>query len=236
MIETFQAIIGGSLERLSYQARTGLPPLIAAVTILLVAWIVAVLARKLVNRIFKGIELDMWLRRTGVTAMIDRSGRLRTSYIASQVAFWGILMVGLVAAVNVFGSDIATQTAATLALLVPRLVIAVLILVAGLWLGQYLGRTMLVWAVNEDLPSPRKLAMLVRFLVMITAVVAAADTVNFAPGVFLAAFVLILGGVVLAGSLALGLGSRDAVRRHLEDRESGRSSERFAEKSLWDHL
>ena len=93
-----------------------------------------------------------------------------------------------------------------------------LILLAGLWLGQYLGRGALVWAVNEDLPSPRKLAAGVRALVTFAAVVVAADTLNFAPAVFLAAFILMLGGAALAAGLAIGLGARDAVRRHFEQR------------------
>ena len=48
--------------------------------------------------------------------------------------------------------------------------------------------------------------------------VAASDYLNFARRVFLAAFIMVLGGAALAASLAFGLGGRDAVRRHLEDK------------------
>jgi hypothetical protein len=66
------------------------------------------------------------------------------------------------------------------------------------------------------------------------AVVVAADQLNFARNVFLAAFVLLMGGVVLAASLALGLGSREIVRHYFQ--ETSRSSEDSLERSLRDHL
>ena len=112
-------------------------------------------------------------------------------------------------------------------------------MLGGLWMAQYLGRGTLIWAVNEDLPSPRKLAMAVRSMVTFAAVVIAAEIVNFAPAVFFAAFVLVVGGVVLTASLALGLGARDTVRRYLERRETApaqHNGEPSGARSLWEHL
>ncbi len=117
-----------------------------------------------------------------------------------------------------FGTDLTTQIIQSFVFLLPKLVVAGLILLAGAWLGQYLGRSMLVWAVNENFPSPRRLAAVVRILIMFVAVVVAADQLNFARSVFLAAFIIFVGGAVLAASLAIGLGS-GSVQRFLEERE-----------------
>jgi hypothetical protein len=119
--------------------------------------------------------------------------------------------------------------------LIPRLVAAAAIIVGGLWLGQYLGRSTLVWAVNEDLPAPRRIAVGVRTLVIFAAVVVAADTIDFAASVFLAGFVLILGGLVLAAALAFGLGARDVVKQRLAGKFA-EESEEVHERSLWHHL
>jgi len=119
-------------------------------------------------------------------------------------------------------------------LVFPKLVIAAVIVVFGLWLAQYLGRSVLVWAFNENLPGPRRLAAAVRLVVILAAVATAADQLNFGRHVFLAAFILLAGGAALAGGLALGLGGRDALRRYLEGREARRQEQ--GERSLWDHL
>jgi hypothetical protein len=76
------------------------------------------------------------------------------------------------------------------------------ILLVGAWLSQYLGRSLLVWAVNENLPAPRRIVAAARVLIMFVAVVVVADTLNFARTVFLAAFMILVGGAVLTASLA----------------------------------
>ncbi len=92
---------------------------------------------------------------------------------------------------------------------------------------------MLVWAVNENLPSPRRLAAAARILIMFAAVVVAADQLNFARSVFLAAFVIFVGGAVLAASLAIGLG-RGGLQRFFEEKRDPASDS--TERSLWSHL
>lgn len=236
MIQAFHGIVRGAFERLSAQVGQGLPPLLAALVIVLVSLAFAMLVRWLVTRIFKGIALDRWLLRTGFTAMIDPEGTMRTSRMVAQAAYWSVLLVGCLAALNVFGTQLTGRIVENVVFLLPRLVGGALILMAGFWLGPYLGRSALVWAVNEDLPAPRKLAAAVRGLVTFAAVVVAADTLNFAPSVFISAFVLIVGGAALAAGLAIGLGARDAVRRHFEERAARHQHDEVDERSLWHHL
>ena len=158
MIETLQEILHGVLERLRYQAITYLPPLLAALIILLGAYLSAILARRLLNRIFKGIAVDRFLRRSGLAFMLDRSGRLRATRIASETAYWLILVAGFLTGLSVFDTTLTSQMTESFIFLLPKLVVAGLILLAGVWLSQYLGRGMLVWAVNEGVQSSRKLA------------------------------------------------------------------------------
>jgi hypothetical protein len=235
MIETLQTIITGAVDRLSQQLRDDLPPLIAAAAIMGMAYLFARVARWFTLRAFKGIQVDHWLRRSGVASVLHRSGTLRASHVVAQSVYWALLIVGALAALNAFGTNITARMVESAVLLLPRLLLGAVILFSGLWLGQYLGRSMLVWAVNEDLPSPRRLALLVRVLVVFVAVVVTADTLNFAREVFLAAFILLMGGAALAGGLAIGLGARDSVRRRFEERAAA-VHENGQERSVWSHL
>ncbi|MCS6954450.1 MAG: hypothetical protein RMK57_14415 [Bryobacterales bacterium] len=235
MIDTLQVILEGVAARLHYQATTYLPSLLAALIILAGAYILAVLARWLLTRICKGMAADRFLRRSGLAFMLDRSGRLRATRLAAQGAYWLILIAGFLTGLSVFDTDLTTQITQRFVFLLPRLVLGGLILLAGVWLSQYLSRSALVWAVNEGLPSPRRLAVAVRILVMFIAVAVTADYLNFARHIFLAAFVILVGGAVLAASLAFGLGGRDAMRRWLEQRRAP-TEERTEERSVWNHL
>ncbi|MEK7407186.1 MAG: hypothetical protein AAB225_19095 [Acidobacteriota bacterium] len=234
MVETLRRILDGVLDRLHSQVTTHLPSLLAALIVVLGAWLIALVARWVLYRIFKGPAIDKFLRQSGVAFMLDRSGRVRATRLVAETVFWAILLTGLLTGLSVFNTDLTTQMTQSFVFLLPKLVVAGLILLAGAWLSQYLGRGMLVWAVNEDFPSPRRLAAVVRIIIMFVAVVVAADQLNFARGVFLAAFIILLGGAALAASLAIGLGAGGGVRRFLDHRKE--QSEESGERSLWSHL
>jgi Mechanosensitive ion channel, conserved TM helix len=235
MIATLRTVLENAVQRLDHLANTYLPSLLAALTIVLVAYLAALFTRWLIYRIFKGMTIDKFLRQSGIAFMVDSTGQLRATRLAAESAYWLILLSGLLLGVNVFGTDLTNLVIQRLVFLLPKLVVAGLILLGGAWLGQYLGRSMLVWAVNENFPSPRRLATVVRILIMFVAVVVAADNLNFARSVFLAAFIIFVGGAVLAASLAIGLGrGRGSFERFLEEKRE-RAAE-TGDRSLWSHL
>lgn len=233
MTETLRKVFEGVLERLQYQVTTLLPPLLAGVVILLAAYTLAVLSRWVITRIFKGLALDKFLRQSGLAFMIDPSGRLRAARIAAGGAYWTFLTAGVLTAVSVFNTDLTTQMVQGFVFLMPKLVLTGAILLTGVWLSQYLGRSVLVWAVNEGIPTPRRIAAVVRVLLMFVAVVVAADQLNFARSVFLAAFIMTCGGIILAASIATGVAASRGLGRFFVDRQDAGKE---TAPSLWNHL
>jgi hypothetical protein len=234
MIEMLRNVLEAAGGRFQYHITTFLPPLLVALTIIAGAWITAVLARWVLFRIFKFPTIDKFLRQSGVAFMIDPSGRLRATRLVAGTVYWVLLLSGLLIGLSVFDSDLTTQMVQGFVFLLPKLVVAGLILLSGAWLSRYLGRSLLVWAVNEDLPYPRRLAALARVLIMFVAIVVAADYLNFARNVFLAAFIILSGGAVLAGSLAVAMAGAARLRRMFGERRE--ETEDSRERSLWEHL
>jgi hypothetical protein len=175
------------------------------------------------------------MRRTGLAHLVDPSGRLRATRMTAEAAYWSILTLGVLAGLSVFGTDLTAQLIQSFVFLIPRLVIAGLIILAGAWLSHYLARCALVWAFNENLPYPRRLAVGVRTTVFFVAIVVASDHLNFARDVFLTAFIILVGGFVLAVSLAVGIGASSRIKGYLSDKEKP-IEHREAERSLWHHL
>jgi hypothetical protein len=234
MTETFQRVLGTVLERLQEQAAMLVPPLLAGAVILLVAYLMAVLSRWIINKIFKGLAIDRFLRQSGLAFIIDPTGHLRAARAAAAAVYWGFLIAGVLTALSVFDTELTTQIVQSVIFLLPNLVLSGAILLAGTWLSQYLARSALVWAVNEGIPYPRRLAALVRVLLMFVAVVVAADQLNFARTVFLAAFIMIGGGLILAVSLTVGLGAGSRLGRFLAGKPEQVKDD--PPGSLWSHL
>lgn len=233
MIKAFEQILQGVLDRLQNQATTVLPAFLAAIIIVTMSFLVALLVRALLYRIFKGLAIDRFLRRSGVAYAIDRSGRLRATRLVAETAYFAILLTGFLTGLSAFNSQVGDQLIQGFVLLLPRLAVAALIIVTGVWASQYFGRSLLVWAVNEGLPGPRRMAAICRVMVVFVSVVVAADQLDFAPRVFLSAFVILVGGVAIIVSIALGTVAAGELRRLISDqREKGEP----AGKSLWNQL
>jgi hypothetical protein len=234
MMRTLEQVLRKAMENLASQTTAYLPPLLAALSILLTAWVLASLTRWLLAKTFKGAALDRFLRESGLSTILFRGRHWRGARLVTNAAYWAILLVGVLTGLSAFNSAITSRMIESIVFVLPKLLSAGIILLAGVWLGQYLGRTVLVWAVNEEIGHPRRWAAAVKTAVMVMAVVVSADTLNFARSVFLAAFMILAGGAVLAASLALGLGGRAAAARLFAKKTIGETEP--AEEALWRHL
>jgi hypothetical protein len=205
-----------------------------AATVLGGAYVLATVVRWTILKVVKGVTLDRFLSDSGLSSIFNHSGRLRGATVLAGTCYWTILVIGFLTAVDVFDTTLTSRIVEATVFAIPKLVTAGAILLAGFWLAKYLGRSTLVWAVNEEIRMARRLAMAVRIVVVFVAVVVAADALEFARPVFFAAFVIVLAAAALAAGIAGGL----ALSRYFEERLSrGREdpSDR-EERALWNHL
>jgi hypothetical protein len=236
MIRTFEALLQGITQRILTQLNALLPPLVVAVLLIAVFFVLAIVARWVLAKAIKGARMDRFLADSGLSSMLHGTGEMRSVPLVAGAAFWLILAVGVLLGLSVFETNLTSRMVEGAVLLFPKLVTAGAILLAGFWLARFLGHSILVWAVNEEIPAPRRVAALTRVMIVFVAVVVAAEVLGFAPHVFFAAFVIVAGAAALALSLALGLGGRDAVRRYLETHANRSRQQEEGEKSLWNHL
>ena len=233
MIFTLQQILEKALERLAATTVAYLPPLLAAATIFLGALLVAHLLRWTLIRMVKAAAFDRFLAQSGLASMMGRSGRVGAARLVAGTVYWILVVTGLLTGLSAFNTSLTSRITEASVLLMPKLVTAAAILLAGAWLGRYLGRGVLVWACNEGLPYARHAGAAVRVLVVFVAAVVASDHLDFARPVFLAAFILVVGGVMLAVSIAVGIAIHRAIDRRMTTAASPETAE---ETSLWNHL
>ena len=234
MIQVLQQIFEKTLARLSQHLITYIPPSIVALTIVAVAFLLANVLRWIILRLVKGATLDKFLRDTGLSSMVDRSGRLRGASIVAATCYWAILVIGFLTAIDVFDTTLTSRIVETTVFAVPKLITAAAILLAGFWLAQYLSRGTLIWAVNEGIPIARRLAIAVRIIVNFVTIIVAADALDFASRVFYTAFVILIGAAALALSIAAGFSLRGSFEQYFSKRRE--EEDEHEERSLWHHL
>lgn len=193
-----------------------LPRLLAMIIIIVVGGIVAWILKAIVRRILSFIRFNQVCEAAGFTQMLTRTGMPSPTEVLSRLVFWVVWIAFTLVALSGLGIGALNDEIARFFLLLPQIFVAILILLVGVLIANFFGRATLLTAVNADSPSPRLLASMVRFLIIILAVTMALERVGLGHGVILIAFSIAFGAVMLGLALAFGLGGRDAARRLIE--------------------
>jgi hypothetical protein len=193
------------------------PRLLAALTVILAAWAIAALLRRVTTRILRAADLDVRCARWGLTGILGRGGHRPspTDFIA-RVAYWAIVLVGLLMLVDILDMRGTAGAVGVLLAFLPHVIIAVVVVVGGWMLAHFLAQAVLIAAVNAQVAGATLLATVVRWLVLTVASAVALTELGVAREMVLLIFGIAFGGAVLAVSLAFGLGARELARQALE--------------------
>jgi hypothetical protein len=103
-------------------------------------------------------------------------------------------------------------------LFVPNVFVALIVLAFGGYFASFIGTTVIAYTRNVGLHDGELLGRLARYAILAFVVLIALDQVNIGGPIVRDSFLIVLGGVVFAAALAIGLGCKDWVARHLEER------------------
>jgi hypothetical protein len=191
------------------------PGLLVTVTLIALGFIAGALLRALVTRLARGLGIDRHMERWGVGASLRGAGVVRTpSEVVGLVFFWTTFLLFASLAIDSMGLG----GTAFLMAFVPPLFAAVLILIVGWLVANFLSQGILIAAVNRGVPEARLLARAVHWGVLLFAMATALTHLGIGKEMVLVAFGITFGGLVFALALAFGLGGRNVARELLERR------------------
>jgi uncharacterized membrane protein len=209
----WERVVWGPLRQLGEQAVASLSSLLGMLVLVLLGLLVGWLAKQVVYGVLRVLRFDRLCDRLGVGMLVERTGLARSSsYFAGEIVQGLIVLTALLAGLNALGTPLTRNLVERTFVYLPHLLAAVLILIVGVLVSRFLGRSVLIAAVNENLPSARLLAGLTRFFVMVVTVVAALDELGIGRTTIIITFAITFGGLVTAAAIAFGLGARDLAR------------------------
>jgi hypothetical protein len=193
------------------------PRILAALTLIILGWIVAALVRRITIRVLTAADLDVRCARWGLTGVLGRAGhRPALTELIGRLVYWAIFLVSLLMAVEALEMPGTQGAVGVLLAFLPHVIVAVLVVVGGWMLAQFLAQAVLIAAVNAQVAGATLLATAVRWLVLTVAAAVALTELGVAREMVLLVFGIAFGGAVLALSLAFGLGARELARQALE--------------------
>lgn len=190
-----------------------LPALIGAIVILVVGFVVAKLLRKGTDAVLQKVGFDQAASRGGIDDALARMGtRMDPSSLVASLVFWVVLLVAILMAANALDLTAITAMFEELVTYIPNVIVAILILVFAMMLGEFVKD--LILATLGGVEEARMLAPLAKVSIIVLAIFMALDQLQIAEGIVQTAFTLLLGALALAVGLAFGLGNRELAAEY----------------------
>lgn len=220
-----------SMGRVVMKVAQMLPGVLAFIAALLIFFVLAWIFSSLVRWVLRTINFDERVGR-GSGSLAELSPAHTPTVLAGRVVFWAFVLVGVVVGLSAFDASSPQPGIGDYILdYVPRIIGAAILLFVGTVLARFLSRSVLITAVNLNLHYARLLSLGVKWMVLVLTAAMVLDHLAIAGAIVDLAFGILFGGIVLALSLAVGLGSRDLVSRSLE-REAAKSEDQPEEQRL----
>ena len=218
MWDQVEFALHASLARVLTKAAVLLPAVLSLVVAVLICGLIGLLMANLVRRILVSVRFDERVKVNSSGGLLQWSPLQIPSLALSRVVFWCFIFLGLVLGVAAFGAAYSPseQMADRLYPYLTHLASAILLFLAGGIAARFLARSVLIGAVNMNLQYARLLSQAVKWLVLVLTVAMVLDHLGIGGAIVELAFGILFGGIVLALSLAIGLGSKEIVSRSLE--------------------
>jgi len=193
------------------------PKLLGFLAILIIGYFVAKILAKVVNGLLEKVGFDRWVERGALKQALDKS-KFDASDIMATIVFWTVFLLVLQLAFGVFGSNPVSDLLAGLIAYLPRLFVAVLIIVITAAVAKVV--TELLGATLGGVSGGEWIARGAGIAVMVVGVFAALNQLQIAPAIVNGLFYAILAIIVGSAIVAVGGGGIQTMRRYWEQASS----------------
>ena len=194
-----------------------LPRLALALVVLIAGWLVAKAVRFAIARGLRKVNFHVVTERAGIDGFLHDGGiRMDATDILALLVYWIVILTALLIGFNLLGLTYITDLLQRVLLFVPKVLVALLILVFGAYFARFVGGAVMAYFRNVHLQDAELMGNLARYAILAFVVLIALDQMNIGGDIVRQTFLIVLAGVVFALALAFGLGGREWAAEFLE--------------------
>ena len=216
-VQTWADVIRFTLQNLWTGFVMFLPNFLGALVIFFVGLVIAAGLSKIVEKLVDALKLDRLLEQFGLGKILERADlRLDSGRFIGVLVQWFFIVVTLLAVSDILKLEAFSDFLSQVLLYVPNIIIAVLIMLAGVVMAAFLAKLVRASVLAARLHSAHFLGALTKWSVLVFAFLAALSQLGIA-GALVNTLIMGFGAMLaLAGGLAFGLGGRDVAAAWLE--------------------
>lgn len=207
-----QALVDTGMTLISF-----LPSVIIAVIIFVLGWAFGSVLGRSVEHLIAVLRIDKALHRAGLDSLSEKAGvRVSVAAFFGGVIKWSVIVAFTLASAEILGLSQVTQLLRDILVYIPQVIIAAVILVIAMLLGDFVAR-IVSHSVKATGMSGEFAAQMSKWAIIIVGGVFPALTqLRIAQGLVEVLFTGVVFAVSLALGLSFGLGGRDAAAKVIE--------------------
>jgi len=197
------------------------PRLLAVIVILFFGWLIAKLARAAVKRLLVLTQFDKFAQKSGLESFMNHGSlNVTLSGIISQVVYWLVILLFVITGANALGLNEVAVLLQQLASYLPRIIVAILVLIFGTLLARFVNRLVFAWLHSIKFSNALTISTSAEYGIQILAVFVALEQLGIGMQLIHSLFVIVFGAFFLALALAFGLGGRDWAAKTIAEMDT----------------
>lgn len=195
-----------------------IPKLIGVLIILIIGWLIAKIIEELLVRSLKLIRLDTLSEKSGTSNFLAKGGiKYTLSELIGALVYWIVLLIVIITALNALQWTVAAELLNTVVGYIPNIIVAIFILVLGMFVSTLLGTVIRTAASNAGITQAKLLGQITQAVVIIFAAVIALQQLKIQTTILLSVINIVVAAIGLALGLAFGLGCKDIAGKAVAD-------------------
>ncbi len=216
-VQTWADVIKFTFQNLWSGFILFLPSFLGALVIFFVGLVIASGIGKVVEKLIDALKLDRLLDQLGLGRLLEKTDtRLDSGHFLGVLVQWFFIIVTLLAVSDILKLVAFSDFLRQVLLYVPNIVIAVLIMLAGVVVAAFLAKLVRTSVLAARLHSAHFLGALTKWSVLVFSFLAALSQLGVAGALVNTLIIGFVAMLALAGGLAFGLGGRDVAAAWLE--------------------
>jgi len=189
-----------------HQIGAFLPRLLLAIVVLIIGWLVAKLVRFAIVKALYAINFNVVTEKAGIDRFLSQGGAdIDTIRVLGGLFYWLVILAALMVAFNSLDLAYVTDLIGRIVLYVPRVMVAVVILVFGAYFARFVAMALATYLRNIGAREAGLMGRLALYAIMAFVIMIALDQIGLGE-IIRETFLVIVAAIALALALAFGLG------------------------------
>ena len=191
-----------------------MPKLIAVIAVLIIGWLLIKIVSFLIKKALKFSKIDILADKIKEID-IFKNVSIKPTIIVVKVVKWMVLLLMLIIISDILGLKMLTEGIASFIGYLPRLFSAIAILMIGIYIANIIKNAIQSLFKSLDLGGSNVIGNIVFFAIVVIVAITALNQAGIDTQMITSNLTLILGSLLLAFTIAFGLGSKEIVQRLL---------------------